>query len=58
MPLDEILFMRMVPNGERIRQKQNGTDKMNEVDEEDGLGCSVGPDVHLDSSADCLFGCF
>ena len=57
MPLDEIH-----ENGsewrERIRQKQNGTEKMNEVDEEDRLGCSVGPDVHLNSSTDCLFGCF
>jgi len=53
MPLDEIH-----ENGSEWRQKKNGAEKMNEVDEEDRLGCSVGPDVHLNSSADCLFGCF
>ena len=53
MPLDEIH-----ENGSEWRQKKNGAEKMNEVDEEDRLGCSVGPDVHLNSSAYCLFGCF
>jgi hypothetical protein len=56
MPLDEIH-----ENGSEWREdktKAEWNKKMNEVDEEDRLGCSVGPDVHLNSSTDCLFGCF
>ena len=56
MPLNEIH-----ENGSERREdktKAEWNKKMNEVDEEDRLGCSVGPDVHLNSSTDCLFGCF